>query len=360
MDAQLCHSPHSFIKLASESNKCLSPGTKRPASGSMVFPVSHCESLMSHSNEPASGDLLTVRIGCAFTFQAVQPVPLLLNFKPRRGKAQSVQEEKLVMGPDLPTEEFEDRHGNILYRLLLAPGANEIRHDAIVAIQPHPDNYGFPMGAAISPAEVPTDLLRYTLPSRYCDSDKLLDFARQQFGGFEAGQSQVQAICDWVHGNIAYRFGSGSPNLSAWDVWQRRHGVCRDFAHLTVALCRALNLPARYVTCHLPDIGFLDPESPMDFHAYAEVYLGDRWYSYDARFNVPRIGRIKISSGCDAVDCAFATVFGPAQMTSFVVWAYQIAPGTVTVGDEIDLSKRLDGTLEIRGLSAAAHSIGRI
>src|SRR6201999_3226225 len=123
-----------------------------------------------------------------------------------------------------------------------------------------------------SPADVPPELLRYTLPSRYCDSDKLLSFAGQQFGHLTPGKDQVQAVCDWVHANIEYRFGSGSPELSAHDVFQRRHGVCRDFAHLVVALCRALNLPARYVTGHLPDIGYIDPGSPMDFHAYAEIY----------------------------------------------------------------------------------------
>lgn len=309
---------------------------------------------MSNSVESAPGDLLTVRIGCAFAYQVFQPVPLLLNFKPRRGPGQLLQEEKLLIGSNLPTEEFEDRHGNILYRLSLQPGLNEIKHDAIVAIRPHPDNHGFETGTAVSLADVPTDLLRYTLPSRYCDSDKLLQFAQKQFGGIAPGQAQVQAVCDWVHANIEYRFGSGSPDLSAWDVFQRRHGVCRDFAHLMVALCRALNLPTRYVTCHLPDIGFIDPESPMDFHAYTEVYLGGKWFSYDARFNQPRIGRIRISCGYDAVDCAFATVFGPAQMTSFSVWAYQVAPGTVTVGEEIDLSKRLDGTIEIRGLKTGS------
>jgi transglutaminase-like putative cysteine protease len=295
-------------------------------------------------------DLLTVRIGCAFTYQVVQPVPLLLNFKPRRGMGQSLLEEKLIIGPNLPTEEFEDRHGNILYRVLMAPGRNEIRHDAIVAIKPHSDNFGFEAGVALSPADVPSELLRYTLPSRYCDSDKLLFFAAQQFGAYPPGPVQVQAVCDWVHHNIEYRWGSGSPELSAHDVFQRRHGVCRDFAHLVVALCRALNLPARYITGHLPDIGFIDPGSPMDFHAYAEVYLGGKWWTYDARFNVPRIGRIKVSCGYDAVDCAFATVFGPAQLTFFEVWAYQVSPGTVTIGEPIDLSKRLDGTLEVRGL----------
>ena len=294
-------------------------------------------------------ETLTVRVGCSFVYEATQPVPLLLNLKPRRDPRQALQAEQLVFGVNLPAEEFEDIHGNIVYRLILQPGRHEIRHDAIVAVPPEVDNEGFARGTATSPAKVPPEVLRYTLPSRYCDSDKLLNFAWQQFGALKPGQPQVQAICDWVHANIEYRYGSGSPDLSAWDVWQRRYGVCRDFAHLTVALCRALNLPARYVTGHLPDIGYVDPGSPMDFHAYSEVFLGGRWHTYDARFNIPRIGRVKVSCGWDAVDGAFATAFGAAQLSQFEVWAYQIEPGTVAVGDPIDLSKRLDGTLEVRG-----------
>jgi transglutaminase-like putative cysteine protease len=118
---------------------------------------------------------------------------------------------------------------------------------------------------------------------------------------------------------------------------------------LTVALSRALNIPARYVVGHLPDIAFVDPGSPMDFHAYSEVFLSGRWYTYDARFNVPRIGRVKVACGWDAVDGAFATTYGAAQLTHFEVWAYQIEAGAVMLGDPIDLSKRLDGTLELRG-----------
>ena len=133
---------------------------------------------------------------------------------------------------------------------------------------------------------------------------------------------------------------------------QRGYGVCRDFAHTTVALCRALNLPARYVTGHLPDIGYLDPGSPMDFHAYSEVYIGGRWFTYDARYNVPRIGRVKVSCGLDAVDGAFSTIYGPARLTHFEVWAYQVPAGVVSVGSPIDLSLRLDGTTEIKGLAA--------
>ena len=192
------------------------------------------------------------------------------------------------------------------------------------------------------PGDLPPDVLRYTLPSRYCDSDKLINFAWEKFGQVEHGWPRVQAISQWLHDNIEYRYMSGRPDLSAWDVLQRGYGVCRDFAHLAIALNRTFNLPARYVTGHLPDIGFPDPENHMDFHAYAEVYLGGNWFTTDARFHVPRIGRIKVSCGQDAVDGAFSTIYGGATLTYFQVWAYQVARGTVGVGDPIDLSQRLD------------------
>jgi len=192
------------------------------------------------------------------------------------------------------------------------------------------------------------ELLRYTLPSRYCDSDKLMNFAWNQFGQVAQGLPRVQAICDWVHQNIEYRFMSGRSDLSASEVIERRYGVCRDFAHAAIALCRCFNLPARYVTGHLPDIGYVDPGSPMDFHAYSEVYLGNEWLTFDARYNVPRIGRVKVAHGSDAVDGAFATIYGAANLAHFEVWAYQVNPMQVSVGDPIDLSRRLDGGLTVR------------
>ena len=134
---------------------------------------------------------------------------------------------------------------------------------------------------------------------------------------------------------------------------ERRYGVCRDFAHAAIALCRAFNLPARYVTGHLPDIGYVDPGTPMDFHAYCEVYLGQEWLTFDPRYNVPRIGRVKVAHGSDAVDGAFATIYGEANLTHFEVWAYQVNPQQVSVGDPIDLSKRLDGSQTVR-FSASA------
>jgi transglutaminase-like putative cysteine protease len=247
----------------------------------------------------------------------------------------------------LPSYEFQDSHGNITYRSTLMPGRNEIRHDALVAVSSLPDSRAVqePM---VPVGQLPSELLRYTLPSRYCDSDKLLNFAWNQFGQITHGLPRVQAICDWVHNHIEYRFLSGRSDLSASEVIARRFGVCRDFAHAAIALCRAFNLPARYVTGHLPDIGYVDPGSPMDFHAYCEVYLGQEWFTFDPRYNIPRIGRVKIAHGADAVDGAFATIYGEAYLAHFEIWAYQVDAQRVSVGDPVELSKRLDGNLTIR------------
>jgi transglutaminase-like putative cysteine protease len=290
---------------------------------------------------------LTVRVGCSLSYETSTEAVLLLNLRPRTDLQQFVYEERLSFGTNLPVEEFTDSHGNIMYRVKLLPGRTEIRHDALVSVSSGADNHQFTRFNPIGPAELPADLLRYTLPSRYCDSDKLSAFAWEQFGQTENGLPRIQAICDWLHGNIEYRYASGRPDLSAWDVIQRRFGVCRDFAHTLVALCRTFNLPARYVTGHLPDIGFPDPENHMDFHAYAEVYLDGRWHTFDARFNVPRIGRIKVSCGLDAVDGAFSTIYGAASLVQFQVWAYQVARGSITVSDPLDFSKRLDNRWEV-------------
>jgi transglutaminase-like putative cysteine protease len=286
-------------------------------------------------------------VGCHLTYETTAPTPVLFVLKPRLESNVLVMQERLSFGIGLPSYEFQDTHGNITYRSLFMPGRNVIRHDALVAISSLPDSREI-RGQIQSVAQLPYELLRYTLPSRYCDSDKLLDFAWNQFGQIPHGLPRVQAICDWVHNNIEYRFGSGRSDLSASEVIGRRYGVCRDFAHAAIALCRAFNLPARYVTGHLPDIGFTDPGTPMDFHAYCEVYLGNEWLTFDPRFNVPRIGRVKVAHGADAVDGAFATIYGAANLVYFQVWAYQVNPQQVSVGDPIDLGKRMDGTPLLR------------
>ncbi len=286
---------------------------------------------------------LTVRVGCWLAYQTSVPTPTLFVLRPRTDERALVTQESLLFGIGRPSVEFQDSHGNVTWRSMMMPGRNEIRHDAIVTVSSLPDSRAV-SGQIVPVGQIPCELLRYTLPSRYCDSDKLMDFAWRLFGQVPHGLARVQAICDWVHNNIEYRFGSGRPDLSASEVIARRHGVCRDFAHVAIALCRAFNLPARYVTGHLPDIGYLDPGTPMDFHAYLEVHLGNEWLTFDPRFNVPRIGRVKLAHGADAVDGAFATIYGEATLVYFQVWAYQVNPGQVSVGDPIDLSKRLDGT----------------
>jgi transglutaminase-like putative cysteine protease len=291
---------------------------------------------------------ITVRVGCSLAYEVTGSASILLNLKLAPDPRRTVLAEALALGNDLRHQEFVDSHGNSLYRVTLEPGTNCFRHDAIVAVPSTPDNAGLLPGIPEPVSDLPASLLRYTLPSRYCDSDKLANFAWEKFGHVEHGWARVQAISRWIHQNIEYRYMSGRTDLSAWDVLNRGYGVCRDFAHLAIALNRTFNLPTRYVTGHLPDIGFPSPEDHMDFHAYAEVYLDGTWFTSDARFDVPRIGRIRVSCGQDAVDGAFSTIFGGATLTYFQVWAYQVERGTVGVGDPIDFTKRLDNEWAVR------------
>jgi transglutaminase-like putative cysteine protease len=287
-----------------------------------------------------------VRVGCSLAYETSVPTFALFQLRPER-QSSLVLEESLSFGIAEAAGEYEDRNGNLVSRAMLQPGRNEVRHDALVVVPAEPDSQTC-TGPLLPLQSLPSDVLHYILPSRCCDADRLLDLAWEHFGAVPDGLERVLAICDWVHTTLEYRFGSGLPGQTASEVIARGAGVCRDFAHVAIALCRAMNLPARYVSGHLPDIGYLDPGVPMDFHAYMEVYLGGSWLTFDPRYNVPRIGRIKVAHGADAVDGAFATIFGDAQLTYFEVWAYQVDPKQVSVGDPIDLSKRLDGTREIR------------
>jgi transglutaminase-like putative cysteine protease len=289
---------------------------------------------------------LTVRVGCRQTYEAKEPTAALIMIKPRHDEGAQVCEEKLSFKPSLSGVEYQDEHDNIVCRIVLPEGITTIEHDALVAVSSRIDNEGItPRYVPLS--KVPRQVLRYTLPSRYCDSDNVVEFAREKFGHISPGVELVQSICDWVHKNIEYRTGSGLANISASQILERGYGVCRDFAHVAITLCRTFDLPTRYVTGHLPDIGVKDDASHMDFHAYFEAYLGE-WMTFDARFNVPRIGRIKVAHGLDAVDGAIATLYGVAPLKDFQVWAYQVDPGQVSVGDPIDLSKRLDGVKDVR------------
>jgi transglutaminase-like putative cysteine protease len=290
---------------------------------------------------------MTVRVGCRMIFEVDAPAPMMIIVRPRRDEDFQVREERLIFTPDLEVEEFVDSNGNITERATLPAGRTVIHHDALVTVTSLPDSHTRPRDS-VAIDRLPAEVLRYTLPSRYCDSDRLLLFAAQHFGHIENAVDRVIAICNWVHFNIKYVTGSGRPDISASEIVARGYGVCRDFAHVAAALCRAVNIPARYVTGHLPDIGCWDPGTPMDFHAYFEAFLNDRWCTFDARFNTPRIGRVKIAHGLDAVDVAFSTVHGQARLASFDVWSAQVNPAEATLDQPFDVSKRLDGTPEIR------------
>jgi len=290
---------------------------------------------------------LTIRCGFEFVYQSAAFTPAILIVEPRLDPWQRKLKEQMTISPSVPAVTFEDFFGNIVRRFSLPPGLTTVRQDVFVAVPPTTDDHWL-VDQPVQVADVPAQFLRYTLPSRYCDSDRLMAFAAQQFGNYLEGLPRVQAICDWVHRNIEYRWGSGSPHTSASQILAQGYGVCRDFAHLAVALSRCFNVPTRYVTGYVPDVGCWDPGSPMDFHAYMQVYVGHRWYTFDARFNEPRIGRVNIACGLDAVDGAFSTLYGPSFLSSFFVWAYQVDPAEVNPGDPIDMSKRLDGTPTLR------------
>lgn len=290
---------------------------------------------------------LTIRCGFEFDYQATAPTPIIMFVQPQPGRTQRIDSHRLTIDPQVTTWTYEDWHGNVMHRFDLPPGRTAIRHDAFVSVPSVSDEHWL-IGDPVTVTELPPELVRYTLPSRYCDSDRLMSFAQSTFGHFPHGLPRVQAICSWVHANIEYRWGSGSPYTCASDIIHQRYGVCRDFAHAAIALSRCFNIPTRYVTGYVPDVGVWDPGTPMDFHAYMEVYVGHRWHTFDARFNEPRIGRVRIAGGLDAVDGAFSTLFGMAWLSSFSVWAYQVDPAQVRLGDPLDMSKRLDGTPELR------------
>lgn len=300
---------------------------------------------------PHQAPELTVRVGCEIIYHVPVETAVALVLKPRLGATQVIREERFHFAPSLTPTEYEDEYGNIVYRAVLKPGSNLLRHDALLRVPSRREDWDRADGVVL-PHDLPPQVLRYTLPSRYADADKLMDLAWQEFGHIEHGLDRVQAICDWTNQNIEYVTGSGDATLSASDIVNRGYGVCRDLAHVAIALCRTFNLPARYVTGYVPDIGRVDPGTPMDFHAYMEVYLSGKWQVFDPRTNAAHVGRIKIANGPDAVSCAFTTIYGAAQLVMFEVWSYQVDPNEVTLADPVDLRKRLDGTEQIR---FAAH-----
>jgi transglutaminase-like putative cysteine protease len=266
---------------------------------------------------------MRVRVGCEFEYASDTPLPLFMLVQARPDGDHTTLYQSRWTEPQVPIREYIDPFGNQCWRLIAPAGRFRIRYDAVVAMSDEPDQVVLD-APLIGVETLPDATLMYLLPSRFIQSDVLVPISWDLFGNTPTTWARVQSICDWVHANIAYEAGSSDPTISAMDVYQRRTGVCRDFALLATGLCRAINIPARYAFGYLPDIGVAPPETPMDFHAWFEAYLGDRWYTFDARHNVPRIGRIVIGRGRDVVDVAMATQYGSGTLNIMNVWAEEV------------------------------------
>jgi transglutaminase-like putative cysteine protease len=270
------------------------------------------------------------RVGCEFVYECAMPVPAIAQVFVRPDGAHQIVDERTSLLPFGTLREYMDSFGNRCARLVMPSGRVTLRYDALVEIAGEPDEVA-PATPQTPVEQLPDDAILFVLPSRYCPSDRLVGVAWELFGGAAPGWARVQAVCDWVHSHITFMHGSVGL-ADAVDVYLQRRGVCRDFAHLAVAFCRALNIPARYGFGYMGDIGIPPMDEPMDFHAWFEVYLDGRWYTFDSRNNTPRIGRIFIGKGRDAVDVAMLTTFGAAQLEQMLVWADEVPPGTTLDG----------------------------
>lgn len=260
-----------------------------------------------------------LRIGCEFVHQLQWPVTTVLQVEPYPGESHVVHED-LVTQPAVPLHQYRDFYGNGCRRFVIGPGDTLIRFEAEVEVSDGVDDVD--TGADQVPvAELPPEMLHFTLPSRFCESDLLSNTAWKLFGDQPPGWGRVQAVVDWVHANISFCHGASTPTTSATQVYLQRQGVCRDFAQLAVTFLRALNIPARYCFGYLPDIDVEPPGEPMDFAGWLEAYLGGRWYTLDPRNNRRRTGRVLIGRGRDALDVAMVTTYGLAPLVAMRVMA---------------------------------------
>lgn len=269
---------------------------------------------------------ISLNVGCELVYEAHVPTPILLLIRPCSKPDQKLLSESFTAESDVPVQYCRDAHGNDLIRTMLVEGVNVFRHEAALLVPDRFEELNL-QTTAESIERLPIDILRYTFPSRYCESDKLHDFAKSRFGHLQRGTALAQEICTWVHRNIEYRFGSGAYHLSAAEVLQRGYGVCRDIAHVMVTLCRACDLPARYVAGHIPRLPDNRPDRDsdmgVDFHAYCEVHVDGQWLTFDPRHNRPLKGRVKVAHGMDAVDTAIATMYGDINIVQLRVWSCQ-------------------------------------
>ena len=268
---------------------------------------------------------MLIRTGYDIRFEADVPVPMmaLLSIHPSRHQDMRTP-HRIVVTPDVPMYDYVDDFGNVCTRATIPEGGLSLSCDFVVEDSGLPDPVA--PEAEQAPIELlPDDVLVYLLASRYCETDRLLDTAWSLFGGIAPGWRRVQAIVDFTHDHVEFGYHHARPSKTAWDAHQERTGVCRDFAHLAITLCRCMNIPARYCTGYLGDIGIPPIDAPMDFSAWFEVYLGGRWYTFDARHNRPRIGRVLMARGRDATDTALTTSFGPVRLVRFDVHTDEVA-----------------------------------
>ncbi len=276
--------------------------------------------------EPIAAETdMRLRVGYELQYEFPQPTPvmLMLNVHFTRVSDLALPDHMLV-SPTVALSGHRDGFGNWCSRFLAPAGRMTISADSVIRDTGQPDPVV--SEARQVPVEyLPEEALVFLLASRFCDSDQLLDLAWSLFGETEPGWARVQAICDFVHQHITFGYEHARVTKTASEAYQEGRGVCRDYAHLAVAFCRALNIPARYCTGYLSDVGTASPHPPGDFAAWFEAYLDGEWHTFDPRNHVPRIGRILVARGRDAADVAFATTFGPNTLQGFRVWADEIA-----------------------------------
>jgi transglutaminase-like putative cysteine protease len=268
---------------------------------------------------------MLIRLGYELVFDVPAPTPMLLLLYTHPSRADTLRRpDRLRVEPDIPVEEFTDCFGNRCGRILAAAGKLRLWNDTLVEDSGAPDPVR-PEARQQAVQDLPAEVLPYLLASRYCEVDRLSDIAWQLFGQGPLGWGRVQAVCDWVHASVQFGYQFARPTKTAYEVYSERQGVCRDFMHLAITFCRCLNIPARYATGYLGDIGVPPAPFPMDFSAWFEVFLDNRWHTFDARHNVPRIGRVLMARGRDAVDAALTTSFGPTRLETFTVWTDEVS-----------------------------------
>jgi len=270
--------------------------------------------------------LIQIRVGYELIYDLPQPTPMIMVLGIHFTRASDiVVPDYLTTTPAIPIAPYRDLFGNWCSRIMAPPGRLRLAGDGVVRDSGLPDVV-VPSAPQHAVEDLPAETIAYLLGSRYCETDRLSEQAWQLFAGTPPGWARVQAICDYVHHHITFGYEHARATKTAWEAFEEGTGVCRDYAHLAIAFCRCMNIPARYCTGYLGDIGIPPPYGPMDFAGWFEAYLGGRWYTFDARNNTPRIGRVLIGQGRDAADVPITHTFGPNKLSSFKVWTDLVGP----------------------------------